>query len=162
MAQEDVSTFPCACLRKDLVLDRYNDKKTVSGIIYLWDISQTRNTARHIIDIFCTPKPPRNVITATTKWSESSNSDEGGRDVEVCRYLETDQLPQFMNTQESAWNIIDRVLQREPFDMERLRELLQRMSGHSQSRIGPGSDFIAQIRGLLFVSLHLLPALDIE
>jgi hypothetical protein len=100
------------------------------------------------------------VIVATTKWSEPSTSGEGNRDNELRRYLKEEEVPQFANTQESAWDIVDRVLQRESFDMKRLRGLLQRMSGYSQTRMGVGSDFVAQIRGLLFVSLHLLLALD--
>jgi hypothetical protein len=68
---------------KTNVSARYDEKKTVTGIIYLWDISQTRDTARHILDIFCTPKPPRNVVVATTKWSKPSKDNEGDRRAEL-------------------------------------------------------------------------------
>jgi hypothetical protein len=71
---------------------RYNEKKTVTGIIYLWDDSQTRDTARHILGILCTLKP-RNVVVVTTKWSEPLKNNEGDRHAELQKYLKGEDVP---------------------------------------------------------------------
>lgn len=124
----------------------YSDQKTVAGIIYLWDVSQTRDTTRHILDLFCTTKPPKNVVVATTKWQVPPTTDEGEREKVLRNYLKEPAVPQFQMTHASAWDIVDRVIRQGSFDVKLLLKRLEAYSHTSSGRMKVGAKLIAQFR----------------
>ncbi|GLB39697.1 hypothetical protein LshimejAT787_0702070 [Lyophyllum shimeji] len=113
----------------------YDADMTLAGVIYLYEITQTRmlGTARKNLDMFnklCGPNAARNIILATTKWSEVTTDvglrrekqlkDEHWRDMikhgsRTCR---------FNATRESAWEIVNQILDHRAIDASQIQEEL--------------------------------------
>ncbi|KAG6811107.1 hypothetical protein H0H92_008954 [Tricholoma furcatifolium] len=99
----------------------YSANMTLAGVIYLHEISQTRmlGTARKNLDMFnklCGDAATKNVILATTKWSEVPEELADRREVQLRdRHWDSmiklgARLRRFTDTQESGWNIIHSIL----------------------------------------------------
>ncbi|KAG6820492.1 hypothetical protein H0H93_016299, partial [Arthromyces matolae] len=112
----------------------YSANMTLAGVIYLHEISQTRmlGTARKNLDMFYKligQDATKNVVLATTKWSDIPE-DVGGRREDQLRdrhwtyllKLGAD-LKRFRDTRESGWDIIQHII--------------------DQARDSPTTDFVA-------------------
>ncbi|KAH7925409.1 hypothetical protein BV22DRAFT_1129071 [Leucogyrophana mollusca] len=98
----------------------YSDKMKLAGVIYLHDISQTRmfGTSRKSLTMFrrlCGDDALKNVIIATTKWSEVDEDVGVDREKELARNFWQEvidhgsRMAQFRDTRDSAWDIVDLV-----------------------------------------------------
>jgi hypothetical protein len=101
---------------------RYKYGNKINGIVYIYDISRTRMSGetRKILTMFgklCGDNAARNVILATTKWSHVHESEGGGRERQLRdTYWKSmreagSQSTRFSDTYESAWEIVDRLLE---------------------------------------------------
>jgi hypothetical protein len=64
-------------------------------------------------------------------------------------YLKEPELPQFQMTHASAWDIVDRVIRQESFDVKRLLKRLEACSRTSPG--GTGADLVARFKRLFSV-----------
>jgi hypothetical protein len=118
-----------------------------------------------ILNIFCSPAPPSGVVVATTKWSNSSTEDETNRQTEL--RSKNLNVVQFTREQDSAWHIIDRIIQQEALDV---KALVERLKGYSQTRRGVTGAIFARFRKMLLVTMisltiyqhHGLPITPLE
>ncbi|KAG6917332.1 hypothetical protein DXG01_002903 [Tephrocybe rancida] len=102
----------------------YSANMTLAGVIYLHEISQTRmlGTARKNLDMFnklCGDAATKNVILATTKWSQIKDKEIGDRRESQLKDRHWEgmvqlgaQMRRFSDTQESGWGIIQSILDR--------------------------------------------------
>ncbi|KAH7925384.1 hypothetical protein BV22DRAFT_1129049 [Leucogyrophana mollusca] len=102
----------------------YVDNMKIAGVIYLHDITQTRfalsRTAVNTVKHLCGASALKNVILTTTKWNEISDEALGQRRLEELsaasgswrEMLEQgSRVARFEDTAESAWEIIDIIVQ---------------------------------------------------
>jgi hypothetical protein len=83
----------------------------LAGVIYLYDISQTRDQGNR--------KPLRmlqgtvgNIVVATTKFGDPVKDVECRREAQLSKYQLT--LDRFDNSAESAWRIVNQILKNKP------------------------------------------------
>ncbi|RDB17362.1 GTPase IMAP family member 4 [Hypsizygus marmoreus] len=100
----------------------YSDNMKLAGVVYMHEISQTRmlGTARKNLDMFnklCGREATKNVILATTKWSEVKPDVAARRETQLKKehWAEMVKLGstvlRFEDTQESAWAIVDHIIE---------------------------------------------------
>jgi len=92
---------------------------TLAGVIYLHEISQTRlvttGGSLTMFDVMYRPES-QNVVLATTKWKQPETKAERERERNLCQYWTGPHMPRFANTYDSAWQIVDLILQKKPLD----------------------------------------------
>ncbi|KAG6833278.1 hypothetical protein H0H87_009453 [Tephrocybe sp. NHM501043] len=99
----------------------YSANMTLAGVIYLHEISQARmlGTARKNLDMFnklCGDAATKNVILATTKWSQVAGGTADRREGQLKdRHWDGmirlgARMARFTDTHESGWNIIGSIL----------------------------------------------------
>jgi hypothetical protein len=126
---------PLPCQSTILIPNRYKDDKKLAGIIYLHEISQGRlyGTSRKNLAMFgklCGTESADRVILATTKWSDVPDDVGLRRESQLARNYWKEMLTQgsridrFLNTRESAWNIVDRLLEKDAVDALLIQEEL--------------------------------------
>jgi hypothetical protein len=96
-------------------------------------MTQIRDTTRHILDLFCDARPPRGVVIATTKWSETPTDTERRRAEDIQNYVRTSDIPQFTGEPDSAWDIIDRIVRDDSLDANQVPMLIKRLNGFTES-----------------------------
>jgi hypothetical protein len=79
-------------------------------------------------------------------------TDEGEREKVLRSYLKEPEVPQFQMTHESAWDIVDRVIQQGSFDVKLLLKRLEAFSRTSSGRLPVGAKLVAKFRKLFSVS----------
>ena len=96
----------------------------LAGVIYLYEISQTR--------ISSDQEPLRmlrgtvNIVVATTKWGNPVEDIECKRENQLSQWQLT--LARFENSAESAWHIVHQILENKPDDpLELLDSLIKRL-----------------------------------
>jgi len=113
----------------------YHEDMKLAGIIYMHEISQTRmfGTARKNLTMFnklCGDDALKNVILVTTKWDDIERGVGRRREQQLSNTYwkkmlsQGSQMARFMNTQESAWEIIDLVLLKDPVNALIQKELI--------------------------------------
>ncbi|KAF5384433.1 hypothetical protein D9615_003461 [Tricholomella constricta] len=115
----------------------YEDGMRLAGVIYLHEITQARmlGTARTNLDMFykmCGKDAIKNVIIATTKWSDVPNEvgerREGQLQEEHMKFMLElgSSMHRFDNTQRSARHIVNSILTKEAVDVIHIqRELVE-------------------------------------
>jgi hypothetical protein len=123
-------------IRQFWKLDRYKDGKKVSGIIYLHDISQNRMFGAYrknltMFDKLCGDDAVKNVVLATTKWNSVAADVGEQRQRQLSeKYWKTmlgngSRVSRFKDTHESAWRIVDLILEHQRIDSLQIqRELV--------------------------------------
>ena len=112
----------------------------IAGIIYLHEISQPRfETSRASFLMFkklCGDDRLKNVILATTKWSYIDETVGLRREQQLSEtywkrmLVRGSRMARFMDTRESAWDIIDLVLDEDPVDFPKHTALGIAKPGH--------------------------------
>ncbi|KAH7925415.1 hypothetical protein BV22DRAFT_441018 [Leucogyrophana mollusca] len=113
----------------------YSDKMKLAGVIYLHEISQARmlGTSRKNLGMFnklIGNDATRNVILATTKWGDVEEEVGSRREEQLSATFWKEmvehgsRIAQFLNTRESAWNIVDLITEREPLDALQIQKEL--------------------------------------
>jgi len=107
------------------------------GIIYLHDLSQTREPSRGERMMTPTklsdPEPPRVILamvdgnSITAKRRESQLKDAVWP-VQTC---------QFMDTQDSAWSILDTILRVDPIELQYIQDELDRICTTLPTQLAP-------------------------
>jgi len=103
----------------------------IAGIIYLHEISQTRiATVKDNLDLFHNPSVVENVILATTKWDDVTLDVGQLREKEISQqYWTGPYMDRFLGTSDSAWTIVNRVLENNPNNILPIREELVNLLG---------------------------------
>ncbi|GLB39694.1 putative 50S ribosome-binding GTPase [Lyophyllum shimeji] len=132
---DDTGADGPAILTRTWLRRSYGDDLKMAGVIYLHDITQPRDRGKALNNLclfnkLCGPNAARNIILATTKWSEVTNDvgvrrerqlkDEHWRDMikhglRTCR---------FNATRESAWEIVNQILDHRAIDASQIQEEL--------------------------------------
>jgi len=100
---------------------------TLAGVIYLHEISQNRvQTTGGSLTMFDAIYQPdlQNVILATTKWKQPETDAERDREKQLTLYWKGPLMPRFMNTPESAWEVVRLILKKEPLNSVQFRETI--------------------------------------
>jgi len=127
----------------------YYDGMKLAGIVYLHEISQTRmfGTARKNLTMFnklCGDDALKNVMLATTKWSEIPEDVGRRREEQLANtYWKRmvglgSRMAQFTCTRESAWAIVNPIIYKDPVDVHTLiqEELVDLQKHLSESEAG--------------------------
>jgi hypothetical protein len=116
-----------------------NSRMKLAGIIYLHDISQSRiATAKGNLDLFYNPSVVDNVILATTKGVDLASDVESRREQQLSQQCSTG-LHSFHNTPESAWTIVNHVLNNIPDNALPIQEQLIKLLGGLPSKTQPST-----------------------
>jgi len=132
----------------------------LSGIIYLHEISQTRfETTRKSLDLsqkLCGDEALKNIILTTTKWGDISADVGQRREQELCDtywkklLAQGSKMARFTDTHESAWAIVDLIINKDPVDvldqqdLVDLRNILESESGETlRYMLLEGNDSVA-------------------
>jgi len=104
----------------------------LGGVLYLNDISQVRiEPAREnlwMFDTLCRPPAFQNVVLATTKWSDIPAHVGQLREQQLSeQYWTGAGVHRFVNTYDSAWDIVDVVLKKDPVDAVRFHQELDNL-----------------------------------
>jgi len=119
----------------------------LAGVLYMNDISQARiEPARENLRMFntlCHPPAFQNVILATTKWGNIPAHVGQPRERQLSeQYWTGTGVHRFDNTYESAWAIVDVILEKIPVDAalfhQELDDLQRRLSPRAQAGIAGG------------------------
>ncbi|KAF8064966.1 hypothetical protein FPV67DRAFT_162874 [Lyophyllum atratum] len=109
------------------------------GIVYLHDITKNRNNQSMVTGTFTLlglsrPEPTGHVLLATVKWSRAQQDPQAEireqelKDKSWRLILKAGaQTCRFMNTKDSAWGIIDTLLQAEPLKLRIIQQDLARI-----------------------------------
>jgi len=118
---------------------RCTEDTKFGGIIYLHDITQDRAAFGPFWPIghLPSPEPVDHVLLTTTKWDKLKTAEELEVGPQRLSELEREQwqrlirggatLCRFENTQDSAWKVVDTLLNIEPLDLEILRRDFDRI-----------------------------------
>jgi len=115
--------------------DRYERGTKLAGIIYLHEISQARmfGTSRKSLAMFgklCGNEAVKNVTLATTKWSRVFGDEGPRRETQLSetywkRMLNLgSHMARFTDTPESAWDIVELIIEKKPIDALLIQEEL--------------------------------------
>ncbi|KAH7905077.1 P-loop containing nucleoside triphosphate hydrolase protein [Hygrophoropsis aurantiaca] len=100
----------------------YSDDRTVAGVVYLHEITQTRmlGTSRKNLTMFqklCGDEGLKNVILVTTKWTSLPDENSGVKREEQLKNTfwkdmidQGSKIARFHDTCESAWDIVEPIL----------------------------------------------------
>ncbi|KAH7923798.1 hypothetical protein BV22DRAFT_1014678 [Leucogyrophana mollusca] len=113
----------------------YGDKMKLAGVVYLHEMSRVRMlvTSRKNLGVFnrlIGNDATRSVILATTKWGDVEEEVGSQREEQLSTALWKEMVEQgsrtarFLNTRESAWNIVDLITEREPLDALQIQKEL--------------------------------------
>ncbi|KAH7905317.1 hypothetical protein BJ138DRAFT_1017875 [Hygrophoropsis aurantiaca] len=105
----------------------YSDRVRLAGVIYMHEISQTRmlGTSRKNLGMFTKligDDAAKNVILATTKWGDVEQEVGEGREKQLRANFWKEMIDQgsrtaqFHNTYESAWAIVNLIVDNDPVD----------------------------------------------
>ncbi|KAH7925407.1 hypothetical protein BV22DRAFT_1129069 [Leucogyrophana mollusca] len=121
--------------------DSYNMKKKITGIIYLHEITQTRNPSETLnaIQLLCGKPAYRNMVLATTKWSNIAEA--RGKEREGLLYASWkgmldlgSSMCRFLGTRDSGWNIVRLLLDKQPILLQIQAEMRGQRSRLAQTR----------------------------
>jgi hypothetical protein len=114
--------------RRCLSLDSCELGIKFAGIIYLHEISQTRfvttGGSLTTFDTLYRPDTAQNIILATTKWKHPEIDAERDREKRLSQYWTGPHVLRFVDTHESAWEIVNLILQNDPLDTPQFHEAL--------------------------------------
>ncbi|KAH7925400.1 hypothetical protein BV22DRAFT_439623 [Leucogyrophana mollusca] len=152
-----------------------NEKIGLRGIIYLLEITESRIDPRNNLmspSKLSRPGTAHNVVLATTKWDDIQE-DEGQRRQQQRSERWQEMLDQgsylvrFTNTRQSAWEVVDLLLQNHGADdppIQRelphaLTELVQQELTHAMAQLPERTQtgFIARLLSVLFGTVTTLP-----
>ncbi|KAH7925958.1 P-loop containing nucleoside triphosphate hydrolase protein [Leucogyrophana mollusca] len=112
----------------------YHDRTKVTGVIYLHDISQARvPTSRKTLQMLhklCGDAAMKNVALTTTKWGDVPPMTGEKNEKELCENSwgemieQGSQVGRFDGTVESAWDLVELVLQNPPLALQIQKELV--------------------------------------
>ncbi|KAH7925416.1 hypothetical protein BV22DRAFT_440980 [Leucogyrophana mollusca] len=140
----------------------------LTGIIYLQEITQTRIGPANLKDFMSPqklshPSAANNIVLATTRWDEITEEEGQRREHQRSELYRKDMFDQgshlarFMNTHESAWEIVNLLLQRDDAPVQQelstvLRQVLQHELSISRAQPAEKSQagFIAGLLSFLF------------
>src|ERR1700733_15207455 len=99
----------------------------LAGIIYLQEISQSRiepgKGNLQMFNTLCLPPAFRNVILATTKWRTTPADVGQRREQQMSKeYWTGSNVARFDNTFQSAWSMINRILEKDTVDTSLIHE----------------------------------------
>ncbi|KAH7905078.1 hypothetical protein BJ138DRAFT_1106281 [Hygrophoropsis aurantiaca] len=125
-AKSDLEVLRALCVRFSQL---YSAKFRIAGIIYLHPISQTRVVGPSatkdlaLMKELCGSDAYPNIVLATTRWGDIGEASGNAREKLLLDYWADlikggSRMAQFRGTSESAWAIVDLILERTP-----LREL---------------------------------------
>jgi len=108
------------------------------GIVYLHDITQSRAQPMAVGTLtplmLSRPEPARHVLLTTVKWERACQDPNAtGRerelkDIKWKKVIEVGaQMCRFTNTKDSAWSIVDALLQREPIKLHTVHQDLDKI-----------------------------------
>ena len=116
-------------------LGRYRKGMKIAGIIYLHEICERRLSGASRKNLrqfheFCGDDVLKNVILVTTKWDEVELDMGPQRERQLFNkywrkmIAQWSQVARFMNTQDSAWAIVDLILNQDPIDPQLIQQML--------------------------------------
>jgi len=123
----------------------------LAGIIYLYEISQARDVSNRM-SLRMLQGTARNIVVATTKWGSVVKDVECKREGELSKWQLN--LDRFDNSAESAWHIVDHILENKPDDpLELLDSLIKRLESE-EPKVGgslkPLEKFLNQVRKMFY------------
>lgn len=105
----------------------------LGGIIYLYDIKQSRiASTREDLDLLrrlAQQDTAHNTIVTTTKWQPKIGVEVRNEEALITRYWKGSTVPRFMDSHQSAWEIIDLVLQKGPLDTSEFQKVITKLHG---------------------------------
>lgn len=124
-----------------------------AGIIYLHDISQARIApGKDNLDLFHKPSVVGNVILATTKWGDVNPAVGQLREKKLSElYWTRSAVARFENTTDSAWAIVDRILEKDTKDVRPIQDELVKLLGRPPQKTQTG---MPRLFSLLFGGLR--------
>src|ERR1700721_935373 len=109
----------------------------LAGVIYLYEISQPRGAInRELLGML--RGTVRNIVVATTKWGNTVEDVECERENELSSQWQFS-LARFNRSAESAWRIVDQILDNKPDDPRELLESLINCLESENTKVGRGS-----------------------
>ena len=94
------------------------------GIVYLHDITQSR-----LHETYAERFKAHNAVLATTKWNQPERDVEQKHEEELSR-MKGLNMRRFLRTRESAWDIINLILQNPPPQTASFQEALRGLQKH--------------------------------
>jgi len=144
-----------------LLILRCSADALFGGIIYLHDITIRRPTfgPSWPINYLTIPEPVDHVLLTTSKWDqiphefEDAASREGELEASAWKRIVKASVPpcRFLNTQDSAWEIVDTLLALVPVPLDVLQKDIQRthaLFARRAPRKSPGEGFFSYLFGL--------------
>jgi hypothetical protein len=122
----------------------------LAGVIYLYEISQPRDVSNR--------KPlgmlrgaVRNIVVATTKWRDPAKGVESKREDQLSSKWQLT-LRRFDKSADSAWRIVDHILENKPNDpLELLDSLIRRLEEPEVGgSLNPLGKILDQVRKMFF------------
>ncbi|KAH7918117.1 hypothetical protein BV22DRAFT_1134845 [Leucogyrophana mollusca] len=120
--------------------DSYNMKKEITGIIYLHEITQTRNPSEtfRAIQLLCGESVYRNMVLATTKWSNVAEARGKEREGLLCASWKGmldlgSSMCRFLGTRDSGWDIVLLLLDKQPILLQIQAEMRGQRSRLAQT-----------------------------
>jgi len=126
----------------------------LAGIIYLHEISQTRfvttGGSLTMFDTLYHLDTAQNVILATTKWKQPVIDVERNREKQLSQSWTGPHVLRFVDTHESAWEIVNHILQNDPLDTPQFHAALVTLLERLPKTKATTWEILASLFGKLF------------